>query len=117
MVVVALLAVWGIDNLIKVSGANLFDFVYIVILTQLALIGPVVVGLMTMATSKKMWLAIVTGLIAGFGSTLIGIAAGKSYLIDGAGTFAILASLVTAYGVYCRDGGRLRNKTYYARKS
>lgn len=98
LVLVAILSVWGIDLIFRISGANLFDFVYIVILTQLAIIGPVVVGLaMRSAAKTPMWVAIIFGLIVGFGSVIIGKTAEMPYLVDGAGTFTIVASLASAY--------------------
>jgi len=96
MLIVAVLSVWGIGFVIKLSGTSLFDFVYIVVISQLALIGPVVGGMLTKSNSKHMWLAIFVGLAVGFGSTTYGVMTDRSFLIDGAGTFTILASLIAA---------------------
>ncbi len=100
LISVAIMSVWGISVIFRLSGANLFDFVYIVILTQLALIGPVLVGFfLPPAAAKPMWIAICFGLIIGFGSAIIGTIAEESYLVDGAGTFTIAASIASAYAI------------------
>lgn len=97
----AVASVWGIALLFRVWGGSLFDFVYIVIVTQLALLGPVVVGLFSRVNSAApMWLAVVVGLSAGFGAVLIGSAFERPGLVDGAGSFAIVGSMVGAWAIW-----------------
>lgn len=91
-----LIAVFGIDYLFRILGLNLFDFVYIVIVTQLALLGPVLVGLVVGKGSRTMYLSIVVGLFAGFGSVFYGISTDTSAFVDGAGTLAVFGSIVSA---------------------
>lgn len=98
LVLIAVIAIWGVKYILQITGATLFDFVYIVIITQLALFGPVIIGLATDRTSQKtMWISIVVGLIVGFGSIAIGTSNQIKFLLDGAGTFALVASLVLAF--------------------
>lgn len=100
LVIVAILSVWGIDLVMRASGASLFDFVYIVIVTQLALTGPVVVGLVAKRDYKRpMWIPIALGLVVGFGSVIVGTMAEIPYLLEGAGTITILVSLTSAYSL------------------
>jgi hypothetical protein len=98
LILIAFIAIWGVKYILHITGANLFDFVYIVIITQLALFGPVLIGLATdRISSKNMWLSIIIGLIVGFGSIAIGTKNDLKFLIDGAGTFTLLSSLFISY--------------------
>lgn len=98
LILIAIIAVWGVKFILFITGANLFDFVYIVIITQLALFGPVLIGLATDRVSKKhMWLAIIIGLIVGFGSIGVGTLYDQKLLLDGAGTFTLVSSLIFSY--------------------
>jgi hypothetical protein len=92
----AVLAVWGIDVLIRQIGGTIFDFVYIVVITQLALLGPVVFCLVGRHGSRWMWISILSALAFGFGAAVLGVALSRQYLVDGAGTFTIVASCLTA---------------------
>ncbi|MBK9074750.1 MAG: hypothetical protein IPL77_07155 [Flavobacteriales bacterium] len=95
LLIVAGLSIWGIRYILGLSGASLFDFVYIVIITQLALFGPVLLGLLTNREAPRpMWLAVVLALIVGFGTIAIGTITETKFLLDGAGTFTILASVL-----------------------
>jgi hypothetical protein len=96
LVVSAVIAVWGIDVLIRWTGGTIFDFVYIVVITQLSLLGPVVFCWVKGRGSRWMWIAIPSGLAIGFGAAIIGVTTSRQYLVDGAGTFTILASCLTA---------------------
>lgn len=91
-----LLAVFGIDYIFSILGLSLFDFVYIVIVTQLALLGPVLVGLIVGKAGRAMYLSIVVGLVAGFGSVIYGVSTESSAFVDGAGTIAVIGSVVSA---------------------
>lgn len=97
LILIAAMAMWGVKFILYITGANLFDFVFIIIISQLALFGPIIIGLATDRTSKySMWLPIVIALITGFGLIIVGTKYELKYLIDGAGTFTILASLISA---------------------
>ena len=111
IIIVAIFSVWGIPAIIEAFGANLFDFVYIVILTQLALIGPVLFGFRRRRSDgfMPMWIAIAAGLLVGFGTAIVGAATGESYLIDSAGTMAMIASLGTASLVSWTHSDRTMN--------
>jgi Na+/proline symporter len=97
LILIAFIAVWGVKLIFQITGANLFDFVYIVIITQLALFGPVLIGLATNRISNKnMWFSLIGGLIVGFGSIAVGTINEVKFLLDGAGTFTLVASLILA---------------------
>jgi len=101
VIIFGLLAIWGIEYVFQVLGVNLFDFVYIVIISQLSLIGPVLIGIYSKtAKSKFMWIAILMGLIVGFGSAVIGSTSRYTLLVDGAGTFSAMASMSFAVIIY-----------------
>jgi len=108
LILIAIIAIWGVKYIMHITGANLFDFVYIVIITQLALFGPVIVGLATDRVSNKlMWVPILVALIVGFGSIAVGTSKEIKFLLDGAGTFALLASLFLAYAI-SKDPANMR---------
>ncbi len=105
LVLIAFIAVYGVKFIFNVTGASLFDFVYIVIITQLALFGPVIIGLATNRVRRRsLWLAIAIALVVGFGSIFLGISKDIKFLVDGAGTFALLASTVMAFALTKRAG-------------
>jgi Na+(H+)/acetate symporter ActP len=98
IVAFGLMAVWGFEHILKSFAINLFDFLYIIVISQLSLIGPVVFGLY--GKEKKnmfMWIAIALALVVGFGSSVIGGMTGNKILIDGAGTFSVVASLMSTW--------------------
>lgn len=98
IVVFGLLTIWGIEFILKVFQVNLFDFLYIIVISQLSLIGPVVLGLYVKGKKCRwMWIAIILALIVGFGSVAIGGFTDTKELIDGAGTFSVITSLVAAW--------------------
>jgi hypothetical protein len=94
----ALAATWGVHLLFAAVHANLFDFVYIVIITQLSLIGPVIVAL----TAKRqeaasMWVPICFALAVGFTCSIAGSLTQRDILINGAGSFTVATSLILAF--------------------
>jgi hypothetical protein len=97
LVAVAVVAIWGVSYLLDRLGLSLFDFVYIVIITQLALIGPVLIGLATNRLPRiPFWVPIICALIIGFGCVAVGTRLSAKWLVDGAGTFTIIASCLVA---------------------
>jgi hypothetical protein len=98
LVGIGLISVWGVDFILNALGLKLFDFVYVVILTQLALIGPVLFALATVRRPiLPGWLAIVISLVVGFGFTIAGAVYELKWAIDGAGVFAVLSSLAVTF--------------------
>ncbi|MBP9797572.1 hypothetical protein KBC70_00300 [Candidatus Woesebacteria bacterium] len=98
IIVFGLLTIWGIQFLLDAFEVNMFDFLYIIVISQLSLIGPVIVGLYTKSKKiKYMWLPIIVALIVGFGSIIIGGMTGTKGLIDGAGTFSVITSCIAAW--------------------
>lgn len=115
LILIAIAATWGINFIFTITGANLFDFVYVVILTQLSLFGPVIVAL----TRKRrlcspMWLAIAISLVAGFGSVAIGTIYHRQVLIDGAGAFVLITSTIIALIISSVVGGTYEHTTNVA---
>ncbi|MFS8159289.1 MAG: hypothetical protein ACMG6E_03585 [Candidatus Roizmanbacteria bacterium] len=101
IVIFGFVSIWGIGFILKLLHINLFDFVYVIIISQLSLIGPVVVGLYTQnKRNGLMWIAIVIALIVGFGSIVLGEVTDLKYLIDGAATFSVITSLLVAWVVH-----------------
>lgn len=99
---VGIVAAWGISLIIRVLGGSIFNFVYIVILAQLSLVGPVLVGLLSSRRIKGMWLAIVLSLLGGAIATIIGTVTNNQSLLQVAGAITAIVSLVTAIVLYWR---------------
>jgi Na+/proline symporter len=98
VIVFGLITIWGFEGILKAFHINLFDFLYIIVVSQLSLIGPVVFGLYKkVKRNERMWIAILLALIVGFGSVIIGGFTGNKVLIDGAGTFSVITSLLSAW--------------------
>jgi hypothetical protein len=107
LVIIAIAATWGVNFIFEKMGANLFDFVYVVILTQLSLFGPVIIALTRkQKLCSPMWLAIAISLVAGFGSVVIGTRFHRQVLIDGAGAFTLITSTGLAFLITHVVGGR-----------
>jgi len=99
-VFLALLAVagtWGVVWLLDVLKIGLFDIVYVLIVCQLSLTGPVLAGLWGREATGPMVWAIVAGLVVGF-ATVIGRVAMPQLagVVEGAGLWTIIASVAVA---------------------
>jgi hypothetical protein len=104
LIILALISTLGVRFLLKESGLNLFDFVYIVIISQLALGGPVLVSLLSRNKTKfPAWGVILLALITGFGSIILGSKMDSRFFIDGAGVFTLSISLILAFITTKRD--------------
>jgi Na+/proline symporter len=98
LLLIAVAAVWGTSTLVDRLKINLFDFVYFVIIPQLALFGAVLASLsLRERTRAPMWIAIVAGLVTGFACAAGGTVAKIDWLSDGAGTFTALISFLVAW--------------------
>lgn len=76
---------------------SLFDLTYVTIICQLALTGPVFLGLQgRFSANTRMVYAIIFGLIVGFGAFTASRITGQEWLITGAGFFGMVASIVVA---------------------
>lgn len=97
---IAIAAIWGVKFFLAVSGLSLFDFVYVVIITQLALFGPVLITLTTHREARfPAWLPICLALVVGFGAVIVGTTQDLKWVVDGAGAFTILVSWLATYAV------------------
>jgi hypothetical protein len=95
LVVIAVVAIWGVRFLLAALNLSLFDFIYIVIITQLSLIGPVLAALLSNRGARfPLWLPILIALAVGFGSIMVGTRREVKWIIDGAGAFTIFASCI-----------------------
>ncbi len=98
VVIFGLISVWGISFIFNILNINLFEFIYIIIITQLALIGPVIFALYSKdSKGANMWKAIIIALFVGFGSVLVGTVSENKVFIDAAGTVTIFSSVFTAW--------------------
>jgi Na+/pantothenate symporter len=96
--VIAVIGTLGVlVGLVQWLNISLFDLFYVVIVSQLALFGPVFVGLRSRASKQpQMVYAIVSGLVIGFGAFAASRITGQEWLMQGAGVFAMTISVVVA---------------------
>jgi hypothetical protein len=94
-IVAGAVSAWGVNFVVSAIGGGVFDFVYILIVAQLGLIGPVLVGLIAKRPPKLklMWLPIVIAVLAGFTASVVGTTSENSFLVDGAGTITVIVSI------------------------
>lgn len=105
-VMVGLASAWGISWFVQLLGGSIFDFVYVLVVVQLGLIGPVVVALVSRrCRSRFMWLPIGLSVSAGLVAVLVGSSLGAKILVDGAGTLTTVLSLLSA-GLVCAWSAR-----------
>lgn len=100
--VIGIVTAWGVSLTIQALGGSIFNFVYVVIIAQLSLAGPVIMGLVRLQRVNRMWLAIILGLLAGIGSTIIGTIQNNQNLLQAAGTLTAAVSVLTAQFLYWR---------------
>ena len=101
-VLVGIFSAWGVQAILNIFGVSIFNFVYILVVAQLCLLGPVLVGLLLHRRSvANMWLPIVIGLLFGLSSSIIGGAIQIAWLTDAAGTIAALTSTLMSLVLYC----------------
>lgn len=94
---IAVLGTLGVFALVDGLKISLFDIVYVLIICQLALTGPILFGLWgKFAAGDRMVWAIVVGLLVGFGSFICSRGTCPEWLLTGAGFFTMLASLAVA---------------------
>lgn len=96
LVLIAALSIWGVPLMISLLNRDLFFFSFVVVIAQLALFGPIVIGLKEAASQRRtaMWLPILVALLAGFGFAMYGAVKQIKFLTDGAGTFTLIISFV-----------------------
>lgn len=98
VVAFGLITIWGFEGILKAFRINLFDFLYIIVISQLSLIGPVIFGLYgKVRKNDAMWIVILLALTVGFGSVIVGGITENKMLIDGAGAFSVITSLLSAW--------------------
>jgi hypothetical protein len=78
---------------------GLFERVYLVIIAQLALFGPVIVGLLGRVPRSKAIgpIAIVLPLLMGYGLAYFGAGDGDNDLVNGASMITLFLSIAIAY--------------------
>lgn len=95
LVVCAVFGVYGVRQLFDILNLSLFDFVYVLVIMQLSLIGSVLFSLFKIPSKRYSgYISILLSLFIGFLSVYLGSKTGKSWLTDGAGTFTIMASIL-----------------------
>jgi len=87
----------GVQTILNFIGANIFDFVYIFIVVQLSLLGPVLIGLLSKNKNVRyIWCSIIFGVVAGIFASVGGKMWHLSWLSEAAGTISAITSTLTA---------------------
>jgi hypothetical protein len=100
-IIAVIFAAFGVRLILNAFGVSIFDFVYILIVAQLSLIGTVLVGLMFPNKNiSYMWVSIIGSLFVGISANILGGVLKMDWLIDAAGTITILTSIFIAVLIY-----------------
>lgn len=94
---IGLISIYGTKLIQNLFGLDLFDLVYIVVISQLSLFGPVFIGLKYESKAHRMWIAIVGAILIGLISIWLTWLTGNQFYLQGAGTFTLLSSLFFAF--------------------
>ena len=101
-VVLTLVAIGGSLGVLYLTehGLSLFNITYVLIVGQLALVGPVFVGLRRAdRIGNRMALSIAIALVVGIVSVSVGLKYGLDWPLTGAGFFTMTASYLSAVGL------------------
>ncbi|GEM_PF-2084103 len=100
-VAIVIVSVWGVSALAEFLGLTLFDLVYLVIIPQLAILGPVLMGLIGREycgeASRTMAYVMIGAFLVGLLATWSGPAIGQTWLVDVAGTLTVVVSVSCAW--------------------
>lgn len=98
LIFIAIFSTLIVRIILDKTGLNLFEFVYIVIISQLSLTGPVITALFKRKPKNvPLWTAILIALSVGFGCIIWGTFSNSKFLTDGAGTFSLLTSVIISF--------------------
>lgn len=98
LIIIGITSIWGVQYLLELLNLSLFNFVYVVIITQLSLIGPVLYALIENKKSHVNGsVAILSALFVGFSATILGSFFNIGWIVDGAGTFTIITSVLIVF--------------------
>lgn len=99
VLIVGVAASWGVEAWVHWLGGSIFNFVYIVIIPQLSLVGPVLIALRSQSHGYRrsgMWIVILSSCAIGLLCSIVGSAIRNSLLVDGAGAVTVFMSLAGA---------------------
>lgn len=100
-ILAGIFAVWGVKLILSALGCDIFDFVYVFIVVQLSLLGPVLTGLLFNSIKTPfIWISIIISLIVGIGTNVLGGVWKVSWLLDAAGTITALTSALIAFIIH-----------------
>lgn len=100
IIAIAIVSVWGIGWIFSLLGGNVFDYVYLVIVTQLALLGPVLFNLTSpnRIAVFPVWIILVVTFFIGLTCSIFGAKnADFKWLSDGAGAITAIFSVAATY--------------------
>lgn len=97
LVAIAAVAAWGVHYLVGRLQLTVFQFVYVVVITQLGLLGPILIGLIRRRRARvPMWIPIVLSVLVGLFLAWKGTHGWNPRWADAAGTITAGLSVVTA---------------------
>lgn len=94
----AVLGTYAIGWISDWLGISLFDLVYVVVVSQLSMFGPVMIGLLNgRPTHYSGVLATLSALVAGYGLSIYGGVIGNSDMVNGAPLLSLILSFAVAW--------------------
>ncbi len=95
---VGLLSFWGVEFIRGYLNLDLFQFVYVMVISQLSIFGPVIVGLLGRTSKSQIFVVVMPlSFVIGILLARYGSLNDMSWLADGAGTFTLIISFVFSY--------------------
>src|SRR5690606_2403713 len=97
LLLVTIFGTLGVLYLNQILDVSLFDLTYVMIISQLTLIGPILLGMRgRIGKTSNMPYAIYVSLIIGFGCFFVGKFLDSDFLMTGAGFFTLATSYIVA---------------------
>ena len=97
VIILSIIAIWGVSEISSWFDGSLFDFLYLVVIPQMALAGPIFLGLRRRSAGPiAMTLAMVSSFCVGLGMIYFSQHGGGPNYSDGAGIATALISVIFA---------------------
>jgi hypothetical protein len=100
LVIVAFVAIWGITTILKATNDNIFNYVYLVVVPQLALLGAVLHSLIkpNNKTTIPMWILILIAVSVGLIFSIVGSKVPSlKWMSDGSGAITAIFSVCIVF--------------------
>jgi hypothetical protein len=99
LIAIAIVASFGVHWLLGALHLSIFAFVYVLIISQLCLLGPILAGLNSRKPKGPMWVVLLLSALVGFSCVWAGTHGYQTWWADIAGTLTSVVSITLAYSL------------------